>query len=213
MDAEDEIGYLGGIMDCNMNMKKFIAKKCKIASYNLYNISKLRKYITKETCATLMQSLVTSHLDYANAILVNLPKKTLQPLQRIQNMAAKITLLKSREDSATEARKELHWLPIEQRIQYKVCLTVHKCRNDEAPKYLQELLMEKKDTGYNTRQSDDELLETPTTQRSTFADRSFAVAGPKLYNELPADLRNTTNMESFKKGLKTYLFRKAYTLN
>jgi len=210
VDAIEGIGYLGGDLDNNMTMKSFIAKKCRIASYNLYNIAKLRKYLTRDTCSTLMQTLVISHLDYANAILVNLSKKSLQPLQRIQNMAAKITLLRSRDESATEARKELHWLPIEKRIQYKVCLTVHKCRKNEAPKYLQNLLSEKKDTGHSTRQSNEELLEIPKTNKSTFADRSFSVAGPKLYNDLPTNTKEAPSTETFKKRLKTHLFIQAY---
>ena len=85
-----------------------------MALLNLLKIRAAGKYLTRNFCAKLTISLVISHLDYANAILARLPQVSLDKLQRVQNMAAKIVLNKGQYDSSTRCLKELHWLPIEQ---------------------------------------------------------------------------------------------------
>ena len=61
--------------------------------------------------------------------------------QRIQNIAAKLILNRSKTDSATKAYYELHWLPIRARIEYKILLLVFKCLHNMVPKYLENLLI------------------------------------------------------------------------
>ena len=139
VDASQTIKYLGVTLDTNMTFTKHIKAKCKIASYNLYRIRKIRKYLTEDSCRVLIQALVISHLDYSNGVFINLSKKAVEPMQKIQNMAAKIVLKKLKYDSSKESLKELHWLPIEFRIKFKIVMIVFKCINGNAPKYLKEL--------------------------------------------------------------------------
>ena len=73
-----------------------------------------------------MVSLVIPHLDYANALLGGLPKCSIEQLRRVQNIAAKIVLGKGRYDTSTRCLPELHWLPIQQRIEFKIITLVHK---------------------------------------------------------------------------------------
>ena len=125
--------YLGAYLDSTLNFKEHIKVNCKAAMVNLLKFRAARKYLTRETCARLTISLVISHLDYANANLAGLPKVSLHKLQRVQNMAAKIVLNKGKFDSSTRCLEELHWLPIEQRINFKMATLVHKCINEQAP--------------------------------------------------------------------------------
>ena len=186
-------------------------KKCQIASFNVYKISKIRKYLTLDACKTLMQSLVVSHLDYANSILINLPNKTIAPLERIQRMAARITLGKHKRYDAMKAFKELHWLPIKKRIEYKVCLMVYKCLIGEAPTYLSNMLTLEVENGQDTRRRSKVNFRVPKTKnKSKLADRAFSVAGPKLFNSLPDELKEAKSTEIFKKQLKTYLCQQAF---
>ena len=76
------------------------------------------------------------------------------------------------------------------------------------PTYLKSML--KRQTHVRTTRTlqDPNLLVIPTTRRKTFADRSFSVAGPKLWNELPNHLRSIPSFYDFKKQLKTFLFNK-----
>ena len=112
--------YLGVYFDEFLSFKQHISNKCRIASHNLYCIRQIRQYITLDICHQLVHSLVISHLDYSNAILYGLPASTLAPLQRIQHRAAKLILNRGRYDSATDALRTLHWLPIRYRSLFKI---------------------------------------------------------------------------------------------
>ena len=104
----------------------------------------------------LMYSNVLSHLDYGNAILVNLPKATLKPLQSMQNYTAKIICKKLKYDSSIECLYKLHWLPIHYRCIYKLMTIVYKTLDEQQPQYLVNKLSYKtsnKATRHNTTNS------------------------------------------------------------
>ena len=90
-----------------------------------------------------------------------------------------------------------------------------KCYKGEAPKYLCELLEIEVRTGISKglRSYQDETLlyRIPFARHKTFADRSFSVAGPKIWNSLPVELCLSETVISFKNKLKTYLFHKCYS--
>ena len=96
----DCIKYLGTNLDQHLNFKTHVTLKCQTAMYNLYKIRQMRSVLTEETCRTIIQSLVLSHLDFANSILASSPDNIIKMLQRVQNMAAKVILGKNRQDSA-----------------------------------------------------------------------------------------------------------------
>ena len=138
--------------------------------------------------------------------------QTFNKMQRVQNAAAKFVLGLKRNESSMEALKTLHWLPIKFRIQFKIMLLVYKCLNGQAPSYLSELLELKSTTLRPGLWStyDRTLLCIPFTKRKTFADRSFSLAGPKLWNCLPKTIRESPNTDSFKKHLKAHMFDLAF---
>ena len=148
-----------------------------------------------------------SHLDYNNAVLIGLPQTSIKLLQRIQNIAAKLVLRYKRTDSATNALKELHWLPIILRIRFKIACLVHKCTFGVAPNYLKDLLTPlKPNLRLRSGQYHGLKYVVPFVKKKTFADRSFSVMGPRVWNDLPDDLRLTNNYDNFKCKLKTLLF-------
>ena len=71
---------------------------------------------------------------------VGVPDMVIKPMQRLQNMCAKLVLGLNKCDSATEALHTLHWLPIRARIEYKVICICHQCIHGNAPEYLKCLL-------------------------------------------------------------------------
>ena len=100
--------------------------------------------------------------------------------------------------------KDLHWLQIKERIEYKILVIVHKCLYNNAPPDLS-LTISKSLCERSV------YLNVPTFH-SSYGERSFSVAGPRLWNSLPVDIRNTVKIGSFKKSLKTHLFKKCYSL-
>ena len=168
--------------------------------------------LTASACHTLVLMLCISHLDYANTLLYGMTKKLKSKYQRNQNMCAKLVLNKKKYDSATKCLQELHWLPIKQRIHHKILLMTHKALSGQAPKYIQELIKIKTPCRQLRSGHSGRLLCTPSIQRQTFASRSFSYAAPVLWNALPQHLRDENSTPTFKKQLKTYLFKKAFNL-
>ena len=75
--------------------------------------------------AQLVSEFILSRLDYCNAVLVGLPRATLDTLQRVQNAAACLVLNLRLRDHVTPALNQLHWLPVAGRIKFKLCLLMH----------------------------------------------------------------------------------------
>ena len=80
-----------------------------------------------------------------------------------------------------------------------------------APSYLKELINKKPEGLYHLRNQ--EQLIVPRTRCKTFGDRAFSKSGPTLWNSLPESIKKITNLEKFKKELKTFLFKQAYNLH
>ena len=128
---------------------------------------------------------MTTNLDYCKAILYGLPKVLLNCLQLVQNRAAHIVTFTRRYEHVIPSLTDLHWLPVEYRIIYKTLLLVYKAISGFSPSYISNL-------------------------HSSYGDRRFSIIGPKLWNSMPASLRNANSLNSFQKTLKTYLFHQAF---
>ena len=89
-------------------------------------MGRIRKYITKENLKLLVNALVISRLDCCDSILYGLHKQELDKLQRIQNTAARLITGTKRYELIKPALRELHWLPVESRIIFKVLLITFK---------------------------------------------------------------------------------------
>ena len=132
-------------------------------------------------------------------------------LQLVQNHTARVVLRAHKRSSATELLKQLHWLPVKQRVDYKIALVVFKCLNVQTyPSYLKELISVY--TPSRTLRSADKcLLKKPVMQLKTFGEKSFYYAAPEVWNKLPFELRACSNLYIFKKKLKTHFFKIAFS--
>ena len=151
-----------------------------------------------------------SKLDCNNALLYKISKFLQNKLQSVQNNAARVITMKRKSDQIEHIRRELHWLPIEFRIKYKILLLMFKCLNNLAPKYLQDLL-EMYEPQRNLRSTDRGCLKQRKTRTAT-GDRAFCNAAPALWNGLPDSIWFIKSLEVFKKALKTHLFTTAFKL-
>ena len=87
-----------------------------------------------------MYAFSMSKVDYCNSLLYGVPKHLLLRLQRVLNCAARIVFKSNKYDHITPLLKELHWLPIEQQIKFKILLITFKALNKQAPNYITDLL-------------------------------------------------------------------------
>jgi hypothetical protein len=131
---------IGVIFDRYVTMKEHVIATCKSASFHLYNIKRIRKYLTKDACEKLIHAFVSSKLDYGNALLYGIPNYLLKKMQRIQNTAARIVCDLPKFCHITPVLKELHWLPVQQRIIFKILLLTYKALNGCAPDYICDLI-------------------------------------------------------------------------
>ena len=190
-------------------MDQHVKKICKTSHYHLRNIAKIRKYLTETTAEILIHAFITSKLDNCNSLLYGLPKRLLGQLQSVQNTAARIVTLTRKYDHITPVMYRLHWLPIQYRINFKIMLLVYKALNGMTPQYITDLLSLRLNIR-TLRSSSQEYLTVPVTKLKTYGDRAFSAAAPKLWNQLPIELRKSASVELFKKKLKTFLFKLAY---
>ena len=98
------------------------------------------KFLGLPTKQTLISSLVMSHLDFANAIFVNLPNSSIYPMQQIQNQAAKLIMNKHQLDSLSTIRSTYIGYLLDLNVSTKMLLHIYRCIKGQAPEYLQQKL-------------------------------------------------------------------------
>ena len=201
---------LGLYLDEHLSMDHHLQKICNTAYIHVRSISGIRKYITKEACETLVHAFITSRLDYCNAALFGLPGNCIQKFQRIQNIAARIVTKTRKHDHITPILSDLHWLPVAQRIQYKILLLTYKALHDQCPVYLSDLV-HRYIPDRVLRSSSQNLLKISKSRTKTFGERAFSVCAPTLWNSLPPECQHDNlTLSSFKTKLKTHLYRTAF---
>ena len=125
-----EVRNLGVLFDETLSFEKHIRKVANNCIYHLRNLNHAKSYFTRKALEIVIHAYISTRLDYCDSLFSGLPKSTLRPLQMAQNFAARIIFNARKFDHVTPLLKELHWLPIEARIKYKVLITTYKCLND-----------------------------------------------------------------------------------
>ena len=190
-------------------MHKQISATCKAAWFYLFQIGKIREYLTEDQAKTLVHAHVTSRLDTNNSLLLGTPKKDTRKLQLVQNAAARMIKGLKKRDHITPALRSLHWLPVEQRILFKVLLLTFKALRNQGPDYLKELL-NMYVPARSLRCSTDNIIAVPECHYASTRKRAFGIRAPNEWNTLPRDIRHKPTVDSFKCALKTHLFRAAF---
>ena len=199
---------LGVMFDSTMSLKPHVSNVIRNSALHLRNISRLRKFLNRTASEQVVHAFVTSRLDMANSLLYGLPQEQLNRLQRIQNIAARVVTRSKKSCHITPVLKELHWLPVRYHIVYKILLIVYKAVNGLSPLYISNLLNFY--TSSRNLRSNEKLLLIEPKSKHSWGDRSFVVAAPRLWNELPLSIRTSPSLEVFKKKLKTCLMLQAY---
>jgi len=128
------------------------------------------------------------------------------------NAAARLVFSLQKYDSVTLLLQELHWLKMEQRIEYKLAVLVYRCLHGTAPPYLASNFRRVADLGTRRRLhlASTPALVVPPSRLSTVSNRAFPVAAARVWNSLPDFVTASTSLPMFKKHLKTVLFAKSY---
>ena len=185
----EHVRNLGVIMDTKFTMEPHITKIMQIAFLKIRQISYYRKFLTPSAAKTLIHAYIMSRLDYCNGLLYGLPTNLVAKLQSILNTAARLVTKTRKYEHITPVMINLHWLPIQYRIQFKLLLLIYKSLHGLAPSYLSDKLSLRPNKGL--RSDNRLLLNVPvsTLRLKFYGDRAFSVAGPTLWNALPKNIR------------------------
>jgi len=192
-------------------MDKQISSLCRTCFLHLRKISSIRQFLSTESTHQLVSSMILSRLDYCNGTLSGLPSTSLNRLQKVQNQAARLVLRRCKTDRASPLLQELHWLPVDSRIKYKICTLAFRHFEGTLPPYLSSKLVSYCPSR-SLRSSGEKLLKAPRFNLKSSGFKAFHVQAPHLWNSLPSSLRNSPSLATFKKNLKTHLFKLHFSL-
>ncbi len=199
---------LGAGFDSEMSMRHHVNLVSKSGFYHLRNISRIKKCLNFDALQSVIHALISSKLDYCNSLLAGVPKCVMDTMQYLQNSAARVLTGTQKFDHITPVLRDIHWLPVECRVDFKVLLMTYKALHGKAPKYISDMLSY--EDRRTSRSSQLSLLVVPRTKCVTFGDRAFSVYAPREWNKLPLSIRTLDSIEKFKTALKTHLFKQYF---
>ena len=183
IDTSAVIRDLGFAIDTHLSMASQVTNICRSAYYHLSRIAKIRDSLTTSVCKSLIHGLVTSRLDYGSAMLFGITDRLQHRLEMVQRSAARIVMQIRRGDrqSMTTILRQLHWLRIKRRIEYKILVLVHKALYEGTPEYLAALLHQYAPRRC-LRSAGGLIFDVPRVNLERFGRRAFACAGPTKSN-------------------------------
>ena len=188
---------LGYTLDRHLNMDVQVNSLVSHCFKLLSDIGKIRYLLTKKHTELLVHAVISSRLDYCNSLLYGVTKEHIEKLQKVQNAAARLISLRKKHESVSDVLLDLHWLRVEARIIFKLLVLVYKCTHNIAPECIIELI--------DIRNAATCTLAYKHFQ-SSYVRKSFSYIAPKLWNNLPNNLRLCPSLVKFKRQLKYFLF-------
>ncbi|XP_068571416.1 uncharacterized protein, partial [Cebidichthys violaceus] len=200
---------LGVTLDDQLSFSANIAAVKRSCRFLLYNIRRIRPFLTDETAQVLIQALVISHLDYCNSLLAGAPATAIRPLELVQKAAARHVFNRPKFSNRTSLLRSLHWLPVRARIQFKPLVLAYRAVKGTDPYYLQ-AMVKPYTPARPLRSAASGRLVAPSLRgpcgRST-RSQLFSVLAPQWWIELPTDIRTAESLPIFRRRLKTHLFK------
>ena len=152
-----------------------VAAVCR-SGYQLQQFRPVTRSLSADTAKTLVQAFISSRLDYCNALLYGVSDRLMRSLQSVQNAAARLVTGARRRDDITPILRQLHWLPVRQRVTFKIAVLVFQCLTGQAPGYQADDCQLTSDV--STRQPTQRCASSDVP--ISFGDRCSAAAGPRL---------------------------------
>jgi hypothetical protein len=199
---------LGVILDRKLTFNQHVNSVVKACNYHIRALRFIRPALDRNTANTIACSIVGSRLDYCNSLLNGTSQANIAKLQRVQNTLARVVSGANMRNHITPVLKNLHWLPISVRIEYKVALLTHQVLTTSQPEYLRDTVSLYV-PGRDLRSSSQQLVSLRRTYTAT-GRQSLNYAASTVWSSLSAATRSTHDVKMFKRVLKTELFRRHY---
>jgi len=132
----ESVRNIAVILDSQLTMQAHITKVASSCFFHLRRLRQLRHVVAQDVRQRLVLALVLSRVDYCNSSLAGLPAIARAPLQKVLNAATRYVANLRPRDCVKSVQRSLHWLPIHQRIQYKLCILMYGAAHGYAPDYI-----------------------------------------------------------------------------
>ena len=194
---------LGVELDDKLSWNRHIDKVAKKVTSGIGAIRKIRDFVDRDTLISIYNALINPHFEYCSEVWDTLGVGLSNRLQKLQNRAARVIMNFGNDISGPEAIKALGWETLETRRAKSKAKTMYKVLNNLAPSSLAELFEQKRNiTQYDLRGSSTSLqLPQPKTEK---LKKSFSYDGARVWNSLPADVRNSDTLTIFKNGIRAH---------
>ncbi len=195
---------LGVTFDADHSFIKQVSNIYRSCFYHMRDLRRIRRYLTHDAAISLANALVGSRLDYCNSLLYGMPKKYIDRLQKVQNCLCRIITRARPFSPVSHKLKEIHWLPVQFRILFKLNVLTFKALNLSEPGYLRSLISP------SPRTRGCRLSVPKSSSNNKAGSKAFVIAAPTEWNKLPPEIRTISSLPIFRQKLKTYLFTKAF---
>ena len=152
-------------------------------------------------------------LDYCNSLLAGIPQKLINKVQCVMNCAARLVCKVPKQEHVTPLPPlvDLHWLPVERILEYKIGTICYSVITGTAPPYLSDLLELYTPSRTLRSSADTRVFRIPNSRKRFQGQRAFSFIGPSFWNNSPFSVRHAQTLSAFTSQLKTYLFSFSYS--
>ena len=197
---------LGVILDAELTMKPTDRKGDVYLLLPTTQIEACASLSWSSTLSWFMRSSCQDPTTATLSFLLGLPKSTTDPLQRLQNAAARLILGLRARDHVIPALRQLHWLPVHQRIQHKLCTMMHSVHHGMCPAYLADTVSAIADNPTRPGLCSAVSMLYRLPRCTSMGEHAFSFSAPLTWNALPSTLRDIADHTRFRKLLKTHFF-------
>ena len=181
IQLSDKLKILGATLDYNLTMESHIKALSSSCFYHIRSFKQIRSSLDYDMAISVASALVSSRLDHVNSIRYGAASKHTDRLQRVQKALARTVMHQRSYDSplsSTALLQNLHWLPIEWRIRFKLATLAYKALHTGQPPYLAEL-PRLREPVRTLRSSSSLLLSVPRCNLE-LGSRAFRISVPKF---------------------------------
>ena len=206
MERVDSYKYLGILLDSQLKFDEHVSYVKQKTFTKIKLLGRLKWVLDRETLLLLYKTLILPIIDYGDMAYHGLNQQDAHCLQKLQNIACRAILRADMRTHIDEMHGELQVSTLYQRRCQHIVTLVFKFLNGMGPTSCCNLLQYVCCTHtVQTRASENQTLHVPLT-RLKVTDNDFTVIGPKLWNQLPFNIKSIGSLEEFKVMIKTFIF-------
>mgnify|MGYP003487581444 FL=1 len=209
LTLSSSVKTLGVQIDRALSFTEHVDTVCKSSRFHINALRHIRNCVDLETAKDIASSIVGSRIDYCNSLLYGISNANQHKLQLLQNTLARVVTRTRKYDHITPVLRNLHWLPITARINYKIAVLTYKLLSTNTPSYLSEVISVHHPSR-QLRSAANRTLSVPYV-RTQFGARAFRHAAPTIWNSLPASITSaSSSLATFKRDLKTSDYKQSF---